>query len=62
MKTLTMYQRLLPNTTDGHVIKVTTYYSSFCKEEIDALQEALKNTIGSGLVTDCVITKEGEAE
>lgn len=51
MKVATTFERLMPTTADGHIIKVTTYYFSFDKSEIDKLQEDLQNTIGSGIVS-----------
>ena len=52
MKVATTFERLMPTTADGHIIKVTTYYSSFDKLEIDKLQEDLRKTIGAGVVTE----------
>ena len=49
MKSFTTYERLMPTTADGHIIKISTFYSSFNKEEIDELQEHLRIDIGSGL-------------
>lgn len=54
MKIATTYERLMPTTADGHIIKVTTYYSSFDKNEIDNLQEELHKTIGAGLISETV--------
>ena len=54
MKVTTTFERLMPTTADGQIIKVTTYYSSWDKSEIDKLQEDLRNTIGSGVVTEFV--------
>lgn len=54
MKVATTFERLMPTTADGHIIKLTTYYSSFDKNEIDKLQEDLRNTIGAGVVTDFI--------
>lgn len=54
MKVFTTFKRLMPTTLDGEIIRVTTYYSSFDGEEIDKLQEDLKNTIGAGVVTEFV--------
>ena len=51
MKVATTFERLMPTTADGHIIKVTTYYSSWDKAEIDKLQEDLRNAIGSGIVS-----------
>lgn len=51
MKVATTFERLMPTTADGHMIKVTTYYSSFDKSEIDKLQEDLRDAIGSGIVS-----------
>ena len=54
MKVFTTFKRLMPTTLDGEITRVTTYYSSFDGEEIDKLQEDLKNTIGAGVVTEFV--------
>ena len=54
MKVTTTFERLMPTTADGQIIKVTTYYSSWDKAEIDKLQEDLRNTIGAGVVTEFV--------
>ena len=54
MKVATSFERLMPTTADGHIIKVTTYYSSWDKSEIDKLQEDLRNTIGAGVVTEFI--------
>lgn len=58
MKVYTYYEPMKPNTVSGYSIKVTTIYSSFNKEAIDALSEEFKKRIGSGLMSDC----EEEAE
>lgn len=49
MKATTTFERLMPTTADGEVIKVTTLYSSFNKEEIDNLQADLQKSIGAGI-------------
>ena len=49
MKVITTFERLMPTTADGELIKVTTLYSSFNKEEIDNLQADLQKTIGAGI-------------
>lgn len=49
MKATTTFERLNPTTADGDLIKVTTIYSSFDKEEIDNLQADLQKAIGAGL-------------
>lgn len=54
MKVATTFERLMPTTTDGHIIKVNTYFSSFDIAEIDKLQKDLQNTIGAGIVTEFV--------
>ena len=52
MKAWTIFERLMPTTADGHIIKVTTYYSSFEKEAIDALENEFAKKIGAGLVSE----------
>ena len=54
MKVATTFERLMPTTVDGHIIKVTTYFSSYDKNEIDKLQEDLRNTIGAGVVSEFI--------
>lgn len=49
MKTTITFERLMPTTADGELIKVTTLYSSFDKEEIDNLQKDLQKSIGAGI-------------
>lgn len=49
MKAMTTFERLTPTTADGEMIKVTTLFSSFNKEEIDNLQADLKKSIGVGI-------------
>ena len=50
MKCFTQYRRELADTVNGEKIIVTTIYSSFDKEEIDNLEEQLKEKIQSGLI------------
>lgn len=52
MRVLTMYRRLDPTTLIGENIVVVTTYSSFNKEEIDALEKELEETIGSGVISE----------
>jgi hypothetical protein len=52
MRILTMYRRLDPSTVTGEQIVVVITYSSFNKEEIDALEKELKKTIGSGVISE----------
>ena len=54
MKVTITFERLMPTTADGHIIKVNTYYSSWDKAEIDKLQKDLQNTVGAGVVTEFV--------
>ena len=58
MKITTTFERLMPTTADGHIIKITQYISSFDKAEIDKTQEELRKSIGAGIVSE-VITNEG---
>lgn len=47
------YERVdCPNTISGHSIKIITTYSSFDKEEIDRLEEKLRDDIGTGIIAD----------
>ena len=59
MKIATIYERLMPTTADGHIVKVTTYYSSFDKTEIDNLQEELEKSIGAGIISETDMQKGG---
>lgn len=58
MKAMTTFERLMPTTADGELIKVTTIYSSFDKKEIDNLQAGLQSSIGAGVMTDTDITSQ----
>ena len=58
MKMFTMYERLKPDTVSGHAVKVTTIYSSFNINEIDKLQEELRNSIASGVVSEVSMKEE----
>ena len=60
MKVYTYYEPLKPDTVAGYSIKVTTIYSSFNKEAIDALSEEFKKKIGSGIVSDCDEKKDND--
>ena len=53
MKAYTYYEPMKPDTVSGYSIKVTTIYTSFNKEAIDALSEEFKKGIGSGIMSDC---------
>ena len=58
MKQTITYERLKATTVDGDILKVSIYFSSFNKGEIDKLQEGLKDCIGSGIISE-VIMKGG---
>lgn len=53
MKIVTMYKRLTED-TQGHHIEVSTVYTG-SKEDIDALEEKMRETIGDIQIVD---TKE----
>lgn len=44
------YERLQPTTVCGESIKVTYLYSSYNKDEIDALEKKLEGSIGAAMV------------
>lgn len=52
MKRAITWNRLMPTTADGEIIKVSIYYSSFNKDEIDKLQEELRGSIGTGIISE----------
>ena len=52
MKCFTSYAKFHPDTTLGHRIVVTQMYTTFNEDEINALDEHLRDTIGSGVMTD----------
>lgn len=52
MKVLTRYRRLAPTTLTGEQIEVVTTYSSFNKEEIDALEKTFKEIIGTVAISE----------
>lgn len=49
MTTYTTYEVLEPDTIKGYKVKITTMYSSFNKEKIDALAEHFQRLIGDGV-------------
>lgn len=52
MKCFTSYQRLTADTISGEMLVVTQRYTTFDKQEMDAFEESIKQTIGSGVVTE----------
>lgn len=46
------YRRLLPDTLNGEHIQLTFDYYSFSKEEMDELENQLREEIGSGISAD----------
>lgn len=52
MKCFTSYQRLTADTISGEMLVVSTRYSTFDKQEMDAFEETVKQTIGCGVVTE----------
>lgn len=62
MKQTITYERLKPTTVDGDIIKVSIYFSSFNKEEIDKLYEHLKNNIGTTLVSEVLMEDVAECQ
>lgn len=59
MKVTTTFSRLNPDTIQGEKVAILTVYSSQNKEEIDELEQSLRQTIGSGVVS---VVKEQENE
>lgn len=57
MKVTTTFSRLNPDTIQGEKVAILTVYSSQNKEEIDELEQSLRQTIGSGVVS---VVKEQE--
>ena len=58
MKCFTQYTRGNPNTINGEQLIVTAIYSSFNKEEIDALEKKLSETIAFGVLADVTMDYE----
>ena len=52
MKCYATWRREKPDTTSGEKIIMTQVFTSFDKQEIDKLEETLKETIKSGIFTD----------
>ena len=50
MKCTISYERLQPTTVCGESIKVTHLFSSYNKDEIDALEKKLEESIGTAAV------------
>jgi hypothetical protein len=49
------YRRLNPTTTGGDAIIVSYVFSSFDTKEINAMEEKLKEEVGSGIVAKDVL-------
>ena len=52
MKCFTNYQRLNADTINGETLVVSTRYTTFDTEEMDAFEETLRRTIGYGVMTE----------
>ena len=52
MRSYTSYQRLVSDTIDGEILVVTTRYTTFDKAEMDVVEEIMRRTIGSGVMTE----------
>ena len=52
MKCFTSYKRCSADTINGESIIVSTRYSTFDKQEMDTFEGNLKQTIGSGVMTE----------
>lgn len=52
MKCFTSYQRLNPDTINGETLVVTQRYTTFDTQEMDAFENSLRATIGSGIVAE----------
>lgn len=52
MTSFTQFQRCEPDTISGEKIILTQTFSSFDKQEIDRLEKMLRETIGSGRITE----------
>lgn len=59
MKVTITFSRLNPDTIQGEKVAILTVYSSQNKEEIDELEQSLRQTIGSGVVS---VVKEQDNE
>jgi hypothetical protein len=62
MKCFTQYTRGNPNTINGEQLIVTAIYSSFNKEEIDALEKKLSETIAFGVLADVTMDDDIQGE
>lgn len=47
MKSIISYERLNPSTINGEQLRVTITYSSFIKDEIDAIESFYKKEVGT---------------
>ena len=61
MKCFTSYARFNPDTIQGERLVVTYNYSTFDTEEMDSFEEAIRNTIGSGIRTEFEFKEQGDA-
>lgn len=58
MKETISFRRLTPDTINGEQIAITYTYSSFNKSEIDKIEEYLRNSLGTCVVTSDAILGE----
>lgn len=52
MKCFTTYARSAPDTVSGYKIVITQTYTSFDVAEMNALEQTLQQTIGSGIMVE----------
>ena len=62
MKVVEMYRRCKPDTTNGEVLQVVTFYSSFNMDEIDAMEKILKKAIGACRTYECKVEDMEDGE
>lgn len=48
----TFIERLKPDTASGHKLKLTLYYTSFDKKEVDTVERSLNETYHNGSVIE----------
>lgn len=52
MKCVTSYERRNPDTISGEILVITQRYTTFDTQEMDAFENSLNATIGSGIVAE----------
>ena len=62
MKCFTSYSRFNADTINGETLVVSQRYTTFDKDEMDAFEESIRNTIGYGVMTEIKAESEDKEQ